>query len=102
MPQLTNLGLKGKNGGLTVYYIPPYDGVTNVTAPPPVCILFFLKLGLDMEWRKEADEWVCLGISNDCGRSNVEDRCGDAETALSSLHAEYCSGSVWWRAVYRE
>jgi len=36
VPQLTNLGLKGKNGGLTVYYIPPYDGVTNVTAPPKV------------------------------------------------------------------
>lgn len=36
VPQLTNLGLQGKNGGITVYYIPPYDGVTNVTAPPPV------------------------------------------------------------------
>jgi len=34
--QMTNLGLNGKNGGLTVYYIPPYDGVTKVTAPPPV------------------------------------------------------------------
>jgi Domain of unknown function (DUF1996) len=36
VPQLTNLGLRGKNGGLTVYYIPPYDGVTNVTAFKPV------------------------------------------------------------------
>jgi hypothetical protein len=36
VPQLTNLGLQGKNGGITVYYIPPYDGKTNVTAPPPV------------------------------------------------------------------
>jgi len=34
VPQLTNLGLKGKNGGLTVYYIPPYDGKSKVTAPP--------------------------------------------------------------------
>ena len=36
VPQMTNLGLRGKNGGLTVYYIPPYDGVTNVTAFKPV------------------------------------------------------------------
>jgi hypothetical protein len=37
VPQMTNLGLKGKNGGLTVYYIPPYDGKTKVTAFKPVC-----------------------------------------------------------------
>ncbi|KAK0100123.1 hypothetical protein ONS95_008463 [Cadophora gregata] len=35
VPQMTNLGLKGKNGGLTVYYIPPYDGKTKVTAFKP-------------------------------------------------------------------
>ncbi|KAL0933310.1 wsc domain-containing protein [Colletotrichum truncatum] len=31
VPQMTNLGLRG-NGGMTVYYIPPYDGRTKVTA----------------------------------------------------------------------
>jgi hypothetical protein len=31
VPQLVNLGLKGKEG-VTVYYIPPYDGKTKVTA----------------------------------------------------------------------
>lgn len=36
VPQMTNLGLRGKNGGITVYYIPPYDGKTKVTAFPPV------------------------------------------------------------------
>jgi hypothetical protein len=36
VPQLVNLGLQGKNGGLTVYYIPPYDGKTKVTAFKPV------------------------------------------------------------------
>lgn len=41
VPQMTNLGLQGKNGGITVYYIPPYDGVTKVTAPPPVSDHFF-------------------------------------------------------------
>ncbi|OCL03098.1 hypothetical protein AOQ84DRAFT_400855 [Glonium stellatum] len=35
VPQLTNLGLKGKNGGLTVYYNSPYDGKTKVTAFTP-------------------------------------------------------------------
>jgi hypothetical protein len=36
VPQLTNLGLKGKNGGLTVYYNSPYDGKTKTTAFKPV------------------------------------------------------------------
>ena len=35
VPQMVNLGLKGK-GGITVYYIPPYDGKTKVTAFKPV------------------------------------------------------------------
>ncbi|KAF2786494.1 hypothetical protein K505DRAFT_259806 [Melanomma pulvis-pyrius CBS 109.77] len=35
VPQLTNLGLKGKNGGLTVYYNSPYDGKTKTTAFKP-------------------------------------------------------------------
>lgn len=33
--QFENGGLK-QNGGITVYYIPPYDGVSNVTAFQPV------------------------------------------------------------------
>jgi Domain of unknown function (DUF1996) len=50
VPQLTNLGLRGKNGGLTVYYIPPYDGVTNVTAFKPVSTLHeILRLELTHE-----------------------------------------------------
>jgi hypothetical protein len=36
VPQLANLGLTGQ-GGVTVYYIPPYDGKTKVTAFKPVC-----------------------------------------------------------------
>lgn len=32
VPQATNLGLKGNNGGMTVYYNSPYDGKTKVTA----------------------------------------------------------------------
>lgn len=39
VPQMVNLGLKGQ-GGITVYYIPPYDGKTKVTAFKPVS--FFL------------------------------------------------------------
>ncbi|KAI0122981.1 hypothetical protein BJ170DRAFT_704194 [Xylariales sp. AK1849] len=34
VPQMANLGLKA-DGGLTVYYIPPYDGISNVTAFKP-------------------------------------------------------------------
>lgn len=36
VPQMSNLFLEGATGGQTVYYIPPYDGVTNVTAFRPV------------------------------------------------------------------
>lgn len=36
VPQLVNLGLRGKNGGLTVYYNSPYDGKTKATAFKPV------------------------------------------------------------------
>ena len=32
---MVNLGLKGREG-VTVYYIPPYDGKTKVTAFPKV------------------------------------------------------------------
>ncbi len=35
VPQMVNLGLRG-HGGITVYYIPPYDGKTKVTAFKPV------------------------------------------------------------------
>lgn len=34
VPQMVNLGLQG-NEGITVYYIPPYDGKTKVTAFKP-------------------------------------------------------------------
>jgi hypothetical protein len=43
VPQMVNLGLEGKEG-VTVYYIPPYDGKTNVTAFPKVWLLFPIKL----------------------------------------------------------
>ncbi len=41
VPQLVNMGLKA-DGGLTVYYIPPYDGKTNVTAFKPVGFFDFI------------------------------------------------------------
>lgn len=34
VPQMSNVGTRG--GGMTVYYIPPYDGRTKVTAFKPV------------------------------------------------------------------
>jgi hypothetical protein len=35
---MVNLGLSGKEG-VTVYYIPPYDGKSKVTAFPKVRLL---------------------------------------------------------------
>jgi hypothetical protein len=34
--QYANIGLI-QRGGMTVYYIPPYDGISTVTAFKPVC-----------------------------------------------------------------
>lgn len=36
VPQMVNLGLPNGREGVTVYYIPPYDGKTKVTAFKPV------------------------------------------------------------------
>jgi len=35
VPQIGNQFLEKSSGGMTVYYIPPYDGVTRVTAFQP-------------------------------------------------------------------
>jgi hypothetical protein len=36
VPQVGNQFLENSRGGMTVYYIPPYDGKTAVTAFQPV------------------------------------------------------------------
>ena len=36
VPQVGNQFLENSHGGMTVYYIPPYDGKTTVTAFRPV------------------------------------------------------------------
>jgi Domain of unknown function (DUF1996) len=56
VPQLTNLGLRGKNGGLTVYYIPPYDRVTNVTTFKPIGKLVQVETNTNLR----------SGLSNNC------------------------------------
>ena len=46
VPQLVNMGLKA-DGGLTVYYIPPYDGKTKVTAFKPVSRSHIIRVSSD-------------------------------------------------------
>ena len=36
VPQVGNQFLENSRGGMTIYYIPPYDGKTTVTAFQPV------------------------------------------------------------------
>ena len=54
VPQMVNLGLQGREG-VTVYYIPPYDGKTRVTAFPKVrlcalqCTLFSTEVGAGID-----------------------------------------------------
>jgi hypothetical protein len=67
VPQMTNLGLKGKNGGLTIYYIPPYDGKTNVTAFKPVS----LSRAGSLDVAGYAGSNAIVGISHDCWGSHA-------------------------------
>jgi len=90
VPQLTNLGLRGKNGGLTVYYIPPYDGVTNVTAFKPVSNSVQVQSNFDQR----------SGLPNDCWRSYVTLRSSNAKAALPPLLQQYCRRPIRRRSMH--
>lgn len=95
VPQMVNLGLKGE-GGITVYYIPPYDGKTKVTAFKPV--------------RRPAEEHgmmrICcsysLGLSHACWRPRPSCRRRNATPDLPSMLQQHAAGSLWRGALHRE
>lgn len=66
VPQMGNEFLEQQNGGLTVYYIPPYDGHTNVTAFRPG----FRMLVGDPTLRTDTNTTTSRSISYRCFEKN--------------------------------
>jgi hypothetical protein len=59
VPQIANQGLTQKNG-MDVYYIPPYDGKTKVTAFPPVGLLLVSPTLIDIKGNRASE---CLLVT---------------------------------------
>ncbi|KAK0110197.1 hypothetical protein ONS96_001820 [Cadophora gregata f. sp. sojae] len=87
--QFENGGLK-QNGGITVYYIPPYDGVSNVTAFTPG---FRMLAGNPM---LRSTEGEFRGICHRCFGANFEPFGGAPCTGndTTSLPNEFCAGGI--------
>lgn len=77
VPQMVNLGLEG-NEGITVYYIPPYDGKTKVTAFTQVSSL---------EHDRYRSVWCLLGSPNPHS-SGIPDAGGRRHATPSRRRAE--------------
>lgn len=66
VPQMSGQFLDGSNGGMTIYYIPPYDGQTRVTAFRPG---FRMMLG-DPSKRRRDETWDARQMSFRCHDAN--------------------------------
>lgn len=87
VPQLPNLGLGG-NGGVTVYYIPPHDGKTKVTAFKPG---FRMLVGDAALTEPGQDPKVCHRcMPKEGDNSNLNCAAPDSQT----LPAEPCVGGI--------
>ncbi|TPX11108.1 uncharacterized protein E0L32_007969 [Thyridium curvatum] len=90
VPQMVNLGLKGE-GGITVYYIPPYDGKTKVTAFKPG----FRMLAGDPGLR--AAEGMQRQICHRCFSNMQQDPFGGAPCTgndTAALPSKMCGGGI--------
>ena len=93
VPQATNLGLKGKNGGLTVYYNSPYDGKTKVTAFKPVRNKKSLSVSLSYSN-------IRTGFPHGSRRPNPPLRQSRAKATLPSLRSQHAAESIRWRTLH--
>lgn len=91
VPQATNLGLKGKNGGLTVYYIPPYDGKTKVTAPPPV--------SNPRHYQDSSNK--ATGIPYASWKPNAPIWYWRTKRPLPPLRGQHCTEPIRWSSMHR-
>jgi len=102
--QMTNLGLRGKNGGLTVYYIPPYDGKTKVTAFKPVGPNLTLLSTHRRLLPDNGEELTChhAGLPHDRRRPHAPLEGNNAKTALSQMFQQYGARSIRRCALHRK
>lgn len=96
VPQLVNLGLEGGNEGITVYYIPPYDGKTNVTAFKPVSTLSSVSYASQLELTPAP------GFPYARRRLGPPHAPRAAAPALPPLLQQHATGPLRWRPVYRK
>ena len=84
--QAENLYLN-QTGGFTVYYIPPYDGKTNVTAFRPVRILIpIILLMVNSFHHRDSGCWL---VTLDSARKPVNrSSCAIAAQTLIRIHSE--------------
>ncbi|KAF2736294.1 hypothetical protein EJ04DRAFT_533703 [Polyplosphaeria fusca] len=90
VPQMVNLGLSGKQG-VTVYYIPPYDGKTKVTAFPPG----FRMLAGDAMLREKTG--MQRGICHRCEANKQQSPFGGAPCTgddTGNLPQKACGGGI--------
>lgn len=87
VPQFPNVGLKG-NGGITVYYIPAYDGKTKVTAFKPGFRMLVGDASLRTQGKDRKVCHRCMVQSGD--RNNIE--CSSPDT--QSLPKTACAGGI--------
>ncbi|KAK5657966.1 hypothetical protein OQA88_2518 [Cercophora sp. LCS_1] len=90
VPQYVNLGLRGKEG-VTVYYIPPYDGKTKVTAFKPG---FRMLAGDPMQERATGMQ---RQICHRCVPNYDQNPFGGAPCTgddTTSLPNKYCGGGI--------
>ncbi|KAJ9138321.1 Nucleoside diphosphate-linked moiety X motif 17 [Coniochaeta hoffmannii] len=90
VPQMVNLGLSGREG-VTVYYIPPYDGKTKVTAFKPG---FRMLVGDPMLRQAEGQQ---KQICHRCFSNLAQDPFGGAPCTgndTTHLPLEKCEGGI--------
>ncbi|CAJ2510940.1 Uu.00g065650.m01.CDS01 [Anthostomella pinea] len=92
VPQFPNVGLRGV-GGVTVYYIPPYDGVTNVTAFQPGFRMLVGDAALrEAEGQQRQLCHRCYTAADYEGGSNAGAPCTRSDS--QSLPAQPCEGGI--------
>ncbi|KAL7624106.1 hypothetical protein AAE478_005663 [Parahypoxylon ruwenzoriense] len=94
VPQFANVGLRAV-GGITVYYIPPYDGKTTVTAFKPG----FRMLVGDAELRKAEGMQRqlchrCYTTADNAGGAGVSGGAPCTGDDTQSLPAQPCEGGI--------
>lgn len=96
VPQYVNLGLQGREG-VTVYYIPPYDGKTKVTAFKPG---FRMLVGDPMQ---NSQKGMQKGICHRCVPNYQQSPFGGAPCTgqdTAALPKGFCAGGIRFTVIF--